>query len=52
MKATRNANNGGAPNLLFIEAAIEDLPEELKESADDIYFDSISRSEFQIFIRK
>ena len=37
MKATRKPNKGGAPNLLFIQAAIENLPEELNASADEIH---------------
>lgn len=37
MKATRKPNKGGTPNLLFIQAAIENLPEELNESADEIH---------------
>jgi 16S rRNA (adenine(1408)-N(1))-methyltransferase len=37
MKATRNAAKGGLPNVLFIQAAIEDLPPELSDVADEIH---------------
>ena len=37
MKATRQAANGGAPNLMFVQAAIEDLPAELDDTADEIH---------------
>ena len=37
MKATRQPAKGGAPNLLLIQAAIEDLPTELNRSADEIH---------------
>ena len=37
MKATRKSAKGGVPNALFIQAAIEDLPEELNEAADEIH---------------
>ncbi len=37
MKATRKPSKGGLPNLLFIQAAVEDLPEELNASADEIH---------------
>ena len=37
MKATRKPSKGGLPNVLFIQAAIEDLPEELSASADEIH---------------
>jgi 16S rRNA (adenine(1408)-N(1))-methyltransferase len=37
MKATRKPNKGGLPNVLFIQAAVEDLPEELNETADEIH---------------
>jgi 16S rRNA (adenine(1408)-N(1))-methyltransferase len=37
MKATRKPSKGGLPNVLFIQAAVEDLPEELNESADEIH---------------
>jgi 16S rRNA (adenine(1408)-N(1))-methyltransferase len=37
MKATRKPLKGGLPNVLFIQAAIEDLPEELDGAADEIH---------------
>lgn len=37
MKATRKPSKGGLANVLFIQAAIENLPEELNESADEIH---------------
>ncbi|MBS1793155.1 MAG: methyltransferase domain-containing protein [Acidobacteria bacterium] len=37
MKATRKPAKGGLPNALFVQAAIEDLPPELDESADEIH---------------
>ncbi len=37
MKATRKPAKGGLANVLFIQAAIEALPEELNESADEIH---------------
>ena len=37
MKATRKPNKGGLPNVLFIQSAVEDLPEELNETADEIH---------------
>jgi 16S rRNA (adenine(1408)-N(1))-methyltransferase len=37
MKATRQAAKGGAPNLLFVQAAIEELPAELEGSGDEIH---------------
>lgn len=37
MKATRKPAKGGLPNVLFIQAAIENLPEELNETADEIH---------------
>jgi hypothetical protein len=37
MKATRNPAKGGLPNVLFIQAAIENLPEELDATADEIH---------------
>jgi 16S rRNA (adenine(1408)-N(1))-methyltransferase len=37
MKATRKPNKGGLPNVLFIQAAVENLPEELNETADEIH---------------
>jgi 16S rRNA (adenine(1408)-N(1))-methyltransferase len=37
MKATRKPAKGGLPNALFIQAAVEDLPEDLNGIADEIY---------------
>jgi 16S rRNA (adenine(1408)-N(1))-methyltransferase len=37
MKATRKPAKGGLPNVLFIQAAIENLPEELNAAADEIH---------------
>jgi 16S rRNA (adenine(1408)-N(1))-methyltransferase len=37
MKATRKPAKGGLPNILFIQAAIEDLPQELNDAADEIH---------------
>jgi len=37
MKATRRPAKGGAPNLIFVQAAIEDLPAELNDVADEIH---------------
>ncbi len=37
MKATRKLAKGGLPNILFVQAAVENLPEELNESADEIH---------------
>ena len=37
MKATRKPSKGGLPNLLFVQAAVENLPEELNETADEIH---------------
>ena len=37
MKATRQPARGGAPNLLFVQAAIEDLPAELNDTANEIH---------------
>ena len=37
MKATRKPAKGGLANVLFIQAAIEDLPEELNDAADEIH---------------
>lgn len=37
MKATRRPNKGGLPNALFVQAAVEDLPEELDGVADEIH---------------
>ncbi len=37
MKATRKPSKGGLPNVLFIQAAVENLPKELNETADEIH---------------
>src|SRR5262245_41612860 len=37
MKATRKPKKGGLPNAMFVQAAIEDLPEELDGVADEIH---------------
>lgn len=37
MKATRKPAKGGRANVLFIRAAIEELPEELNDTADEIH---------------
>jgi len=37
IKATRKPAKGGLPNVLFINAAIENLPEELNAAADEIH---------------
>jgi 16S rRNA (adenine(1408)-N(1))-methyltransferase len=37
MKATRNPKTGGLPNAMFVQAAVEDLPEELNRVADEIH---------------
>jgi 16S rRNA (adenine(1408)-N(1))-methyltransferase len=37
MKATRKPAKGGLPNVLFIQSSIENLPEELNETADEIH---------------
>jgi 16S rRNA (adenine(1408)-N(1))-methyltransferase len=37
MKATRQPAKGGAPNLMFVQAAIEELPAELNDTADEIH---------------
>lgn len=37
MKATRQVPKGGAPNVLFVQAAIESLPAELDNTADEIH---------------
>jgi 16S rRNA (adenine(1408)-N(1))-methyltransferase len=37
MKATRKPSKGGLPNVLFVQAAVENLPEELNEIADEIH---------------
>lgn len=37
MKATRKPAKGGLPNAMFVQAAAEDLPEELNGIASEIY---------------
>ena len=37
MKATRKPAKGGLPNALFVQAAVEDLPDELDGTADEIH---------------
>ncbi len=37
MKATRKTSKGGLPNVLFVQAAVENLPEELNSAADEIH---------------
>ncbi len=37
MKATRNPKKGGLPNAMFVQAAVEDLPEEFNAAADEIH---------------
>jgi 16S rRNA (adenine(1408)-N(1))-methyltransferase len=37
MKATRQPAKAGATNLLFVQAAIENLPDELNDTADEIH---------------
>ncbi len=37
MKATRKIAKGGLPNVLFVQAAVENLPEELNETADELH---------------
>ena len=37
IRATRKPARGGAANLLFIQAAVEDLPAELNKVADEIH---------------
>lgn len=37
MKATRKPAKGGLPNAMFIQAAVEDLPDELNGVADEIH---------------
>ena len=37
MKATRKLAKGGLLNVLFVQAAVENLPEELNETADEIH---------------
>lgn len=36
-KIHRSPRKGGAPNVLFVEAAVENLPEELSGVADEVY---------------
>ena len=36
-KIHRKPDKGGAPNVLFIQAAVEDLPAELQDTADEIH---------------
>jgi 16S rRNA (adenine(1408)-N(1))-methyltransferase len=37
MKATRKPAKGGLANVLFVQAAVENLPEELNAAADEIH---------------
>lgn len=37
MRATRNIKKGGLPNAMFVQAAVEDLPDELSGTADEIH---------------
>lgn len=37
MKATRKPAKGGLPNVLFLQSAVENLPEELNGVADEIH---------------
>jgi len=37
MKATRKPSKGGLPNAMFVQAAVEDLPEEFDGIADEIH---------------
>jgi 16S rRNA (adenine(1408)-N(1))-methyltransferase len=37
MKATRKPSKGGLPNALFVQAAVECLPDELNGTADEIH---------------
>jgi 16S rRNA (adenine(1408)-N(1))-methyltransferase len=37
MRATRKLNKGGLPNVLFVQAAVEDLPDEFAAVADEIH---------------
>lgn len=37
VKATRKTTKGGAPNALFVQAAVEDLPEEFDAVADEVH---------------
>jgi 16S rRNA (adenine(1408)-N(1))-methyltransferase len=36
-KVTRKISKGGLPNVMFVQAAVEDLPSELDGSADEIH---------------
>ena len=36
-KATRKPSKGGLPNAMFVQAAVEDLPAEFSETADEIH---------------
>lgn len=37
IKATRKPTKGGLPNILFVQAAVENLPEEFDAAADEIH---------------
>ena len=37
MRATRKPSKGGLPNALFVQAAVEDLPQELEGAADEMH---------------
>jgi len=37
MRATRKIGKGGLPNAMFVQAAVEDLPEEFDGTADEIH---------------
>jgi 16S rRNA (adenine(1408)-N(1))-methyltransferase len=37
MRATRKVKKGGLPNAMFVQAAVEDLPQELNGVADEIH---------------
>ncbi|HVF30130.1 MAG TPA: class I SAM-dependent methyltransferase [Pyrinomonadaceae bacterium] len=37
MRATRKPAKGGLPNAMFVQAAVEDLPEEFSDTADEIH---------------
>jgi 16S rRNA (adenine(1408)-N(1))-methyltransferase len=37
MRATRKPNKGGLPNAMFVQAAVESLPDEFSETADEIH---------------
>jgi 16S rRNA (adenine(1408)-N(1))-methyltransferase len=36
-KVTRKPSKGGLPNVMFVQAAVEDLPTELDKTADEIH---------------